>query len=82
MSSLAQKESRSISENITWGVRKRFSDGKVTIPFAHFLGYDRGPDGSLVINPEQAKTVKFIYEQFQREKEEISFLYRKDFDRE
>ena len=29
MSSLAQEESRSISENITWGQRKSFSDGKV-----------------------------------------------------
>lgn len=29
MSSLAQEESRSISENTTWGHRKRFSDGLV-----------------------------------------------------
>lgn len=28
MSSLAQEESRSISENVTWGHRKRFADGK------------------------------------------------------
>jgi site-specific DNA recombinase len=42
MSSLAQEESRSISENCTWGQRKRFADGKVTIPFNRFLGYDRG----------------------------------------
>ena len=27
MSSLAQEESRSISENVTWGQRKRFADG-------------------------------------------------------
>ena len=32
MSSLAQEESRSISENVTWGQRKRFSDGKVSLP--------------------------------------------------
>ena len=31
MSSLAQEESRSISENVTWGQRKRFADGKVSI---------------------------------------------------
>nr|MBO6294223.1 recombinase family protein [Schwartzia sp. (in: firmicutes)] len=52
MSSLAQEEARSISENTTWGHRKRFADGKVTVPFKHFLGYDRGADGNLVINPE------------------------------
>lgn len=64
MSSLAQEESRSISENTTWGHRKRFADGKVSVPFQHFLGYDRGPDGNLIVNPEQAETVKLIYRLF------------------
>ena len=64
MSSLAQEESRSISENTTWGQRKRFADGKATVPFGRFLGYDRGEDGSLVVNPEQAKTVQLIYKLF------------------
>ena len=61
MSSLAQEESRSISENVTWGHRKRFADGKVSVPFSNFLGYDRGPDGNLVINEEQAEIVRDIY---------------------
>ena len=43
------------------GMRKRFADGKVTVPFGRFLGYDRGEDGNLVINEEQAKTVREIY---------------------
>ena len=64
MSSLAQEESRSISENCTWGQRKRFADGKVTVPFNRFLGYDRGEDGNLVVNPEQAGTVRRIYSMF------------------
>ena len=64
MSSLAQEESRSISENCTWGQRKRFADGKVTVPFKRFLGYDMGPDRNLVVNPEQAKLVKRIYGMF------------------
>ena len=68
MSSLAQEESRSISENCTWGQRKRFADGKVTVPFSHFLGYDRGPDGNLIVNHEQAKTVKLIFGLFLRGK--------------
>ena len=29
LASFAQEESRSISENVTWGQRKRFADGKV-----------------------------------------------------
>ena len=42
MSSLAQEESRSISENVTWGQRKRFADGKVSLPYRRFLGYEKG----------------------------------------
>ena len=64
MSSLAQEESRSISENVTWGHRKRFADGKVSVPYRHFLGYDKGPDGNLAVNREQARTVKLIYRLF------------------
>ena len=33
MSSLAQDESRSISENVTWGHRKRFADGKLSLAY-------------------------------------------------
>ena len=64
MSSLAQEESRSISENTTWGKRKSFADGKASVDFKHFLGYDRGPDGEFVINEEQAVTVRYIYKRF------------------
>lgn len=66
MSSLAQEESRSISENVTWGQRKRFSDGKITLPYKAFLGYERGEskDDPPVINPEQAVLVRRIYSLF------------------
>ena len=64
MSSLAQEESRSISDNVTWGQRKRFADGKVNIPFSSFLGYRRGEDGNPEIVPEEAETVRTIYKMF------------------
>lgn len=64
MSSLAQEEARSISENCTWGQRKRFADGKVSVAFGNFLGYDRGEDGNLVVNEEQAVIVRRIYGMF------------------
>lgn len=54
MSSLAQEESRSISENVTWGQRKRFADGKVSLPYRRFLGYEKGPDGLPVIVESEA----------------------------
>ena len=64
MSSLAQEESRSISENVLWGVRKRFEDGKVSLAYSTFLGYDKGKDGTLVINKKEAETVKYIFSRF------------------
>ena len=64
MSSLAQEESRSISENVKWGHRKRFADGKVSVPFGNFLGYKKGEDGNLVIDEEQAVIVRRIYREF------------------
>ena len=64
MSSISQEESRSISENVTWGQRKRFADGKVSVPFGRFLGYNKGKNGELVVNPEQAVIVRRIYAEF------------------
>lgn len=61
MSSLAQEESRSISENITWGQRKRFADGKVSIPYSRVLGFERSPEGNIIVNEEEAKIVRLIF---------------------
>jgi len=64
MSSLAQEESRSISENTTWGQRKRFADGKVSMAYKQFLGYRRGPDGTPEVVPEEADVILRIYRLF------------------
>ena len=64
MSSLAQEESRSISENVTWGQRKRFADGKVSLPYKHFLGYEKGEDGVPKLVEKEAKIVRLIYRLF------------------
>ena len=66
MPSLAQEESRSISENVTWGQRKRFADGKVNIPYKRFLGYRKGDNGLPEIVPEEAKTIRHIYNLFMK----------------
>ena len=60
MSSLAQEESRSISENTTWGKRKQFAEGKTSVGYSAFLGYDK----DFKINEEQAQVVKLIYKFF------------------
>ena len=64
MSSLAQEESRSISENVTWGQRKRFADGKLIMSFGNFLGYKRGENGQPEIVEKEAKIVRLIYKMF------------------
>jgi len=61
LSSLSQEEARSISENVTWGLRKKFADGKFSVGYSRFLGYDKGENGNLAINEEQAKTVRLIF---------------------
>lgn len=66
MSSLAQEESRSLSQNVTWGQRKRFSDGKVTMCYGNFLGYRKGSDGNPEIDPEQAEIVRRIYREYMK----------------
>lgn len=64
MSSLAQEESRSISENVTWGIRKRMSDGKYSIGYSSFLGFDKGKNGRLIVNKEQAEIVRRIFSEY------------------
>ena len=64
MSSLAQEESRSISENVTWGHRKRFAEGRITMCYSSFLGYRKGDDGLPEIVPEEAEIVRYIFSQF------------------
>ena len=64
MSSLAQEESRSISENVKWGIVESMRKGKAYVPYKVFLGYDRGPNGEMIINKKQAALVKKIYEMY------------------
>ena len=64
LSSLAQEESRNISENTRWGIRSRFQQGIPHINAACFLGYDKDEAGHLVINEGQAKVVRRIFREF------------------
>ena len=56
-----QEESRSISENVKWGIHRRFSEGKVSLPYKQFLGYEKGEDGRPKVVEEEAKVVQQIY---------------------
>lgn len=65
MSSLAQEESRSISENVKWGLRKQYADGNHHQSTKMFLGFDY-KDSKLVVNEKEAVVVRRIYEMFLR----------------
>lgn len=61
LSSLAQEESRNISENTRWGVVRRFEKGKVIVNHNKFMGYTKNENGELVIVPEEAEIVKLVF---------------------
>ena len=60
----AQSESEDTSSRVRWGIQQSMRTGKANIQFKTLLGYKKGPDGEMVIEPEQAETVKLIYEMY------------------
>lgn len=66
MASIAQEESRSISQNITIGKRWGMKEGKVSFAYKNFLGYKK-VDGKIVVDEAQAETVRLIYMMFLKE---------------
>lgn len=66
MASIAQEESRSISQNVTIGKRWSMKEGKVSFAYKNFLGYKKA-EGKIVIDEAQAETVRLIYTMFLKE---------------
>ncbi|MDW7661957.1 MAG: recombinase family protein [Bacillota bacterium] len=62
LAAFAQEESRSISENLKWRFRNGFRRGEVRINARHFLGYDKDDEGNLVVNGDQARIIRQIYD--------------------
>lgn len=62
LASFAQEESRSISENVKWGTRKRFEQG---IPNGKFSIYGYSWEGDqLVVKEDEAKIIRRIYDEY------------------
>lgn len=59
LSSISESESRSISENSKWSLKRRFENGTYVISYPPY-GYEN-IDGKMVIVPEQAEIVKEIF---------------------
>ena len=64
MASLTQQEQHYLSQNVKMGLQYRYQQGKVQINHNRFLGYTKDADGNLVIDSEQAETVKRIYREY------------------
>lgn len=64
LSSFAEEESRSASENVKWRFHKKFEQGELLINTKRFLGYDKDEYGDLVINRKEAEIVGYIFEAY------------------
>ncbi len=64
MASLAQQESQSLSQNVKLGLQYRYQQGLVQVNHNRFLGYTKDGEGRLVIEPEEAEVVKWIYREY------------------
>ena len=64
LSAFAEEESRSVSENIKWRIRKKFERGELILNTKRFLGYDNDEYGDLVINQKEAKIVRRIFDEY------------------
>ena len=78
--SFAQEESKNVSYNLKWRVKKKFERGELIINTTRFLGYDKDEYGDLVINPKEAEIVKRIFEDYLKGKG--TFTIDKDFNAE
>jgi len=64
VSAVAQNEILTQSDNIKWGIRRKYEIGSVSsVPLGKFYGYDK-VDGKLVINEAQAEVIRRIYQEF------------------
>ncbi len=59
LATVAEEESRSKSFIMNWSIQRRFQNGIFLTP--ELLGYDKDEDGELVVNEDEAETVKVIF---------------------
>lgn len=60
-SSIAQEEAKNISDNVKWSIKKKMKEGNWSIPTSKFLGYTKDENGNMIIDEEQAKVVRAIF---------------------
>ncbi len=63
-SSLAQEESRNLSENVKWGLQKKFEQGVDCYPWPELYGYTVNEHGDWVIVENEAEAVRRIFNEY------------------
>lgn len=64
MASLAQQESKSLSQNVKLGLQYRYQNGQMSINHNRFLGFTKDEYGHLIVEPTEAEVVKRIYREY------------------
>lgn len=64
LSSFAQEEARSASENLKWSARKQFQRGELMINAKRFYGYDKNKHGNLIVNEKEAEIIRRIFDEY------------------
>ena len=59
LAAAAQEESKTKSNSMNWSLEHRFDNGNFLTPV--LLGFDHDENGNLVINPDEAFTVRMIF---------------------
>lgn len=62
LETIAEEENRNNSQNTYWGIKKRVMDGSSKLYMRKCYGYTHDPCGNLIIEPQEADIVQYIYQ--------------------
>lgn len=67
LASFAQEESRSISENVKWGIRKRFESAEIGAANKHIFGYQYDEkEKKYIVIPKEAEVVRWMFDMYRK----------------
>lgn len=64
LASIAQEESRSISENVKWGLKRKYQNNEFWINENQLIGYKYDENHKVVIDKSQEEIIRIIFEEY------------------
>lgn len=64
LSSIAEEESLSISQNVKWAIERNYRKGKVRVNTNNFIGYEKDTLGKLMWDIEDGNIIYMIFEMY------------------